>query len=65
MRQGDLVEISDRIRSAWRDGHEWGFLAIVTKVEGMMISLLCDTGFVKEIPVQLSPQYLKVVNETR
>ena len=62
---GDLVTISDNITKHWRDGTSWGSLALVTKVEGMMITLVCNTGLIKELPVQLSSQYLKVVNETR
>ncbi len=62
---GDLVQISDSIMKHWREGHQWGYVAIVTKIEAMEITLLCNTGFVKELPVQLSPQYLKVINETR
>ena len=62
---GDLVEISDKITKHWRDGASWGSLAIVAKVEGMMITLVCNTGVVRELPVQLSPQYLNVINETR
>lgn len=62
---GDLVEISDKIAKHWRDGASWGSLALVAKVEGMMITLVCNTGVVRELPVQLSPEYLKVINETR
>ena len=61
---GDLVAISDSITKHWREGSQWGSVAIVTKIEAMEITLLCDTGLVKELPVQLSSQYLKVINET-
>lgn len=62
---GDLVKIDDRIQATWRDGEQWGSIAVVTRIEGMMITLVCNTGFIRELPVQLSPQYLKVINETR
>lgn len=64
MKQGDLVKISPRILS-WRNGDEWGTIAIASKIEGMMITLVCNTGNVRELPVQLASQYLEVVNETR
>ena len=62
-RAGDLVKISARIKN-WPDGDLWGSVALVTRVEGMMITLLCNTGNVREIPMQLSPQYLEVIDET-
>lgn len=65
MKPGDLVRISDKIAKHWRDGEQWGSVAIVAKVEGMMITLVCNTGFIRELPVQLSPQYLNIINETR
>jgi len=65
MKPGDLVRISEKIPKFWRDGSQWGNIAIVAKVEGMMITLVCNTGFIQELPVQLSPQYLSIINETR
>lgn len=65
MKAGDLVAISDSITKHWPQGHQWGFIAIITKIEAMEITLLCSTGFVRELPVQLSSQYLKVINEAR
>ena len=65
MKPGDLVQISDKISKHWRDGSQWGTLAIVSRVEGMMITLVCNTGFIRELPVQLSPQYLTIINEIR
>ena len=65
MKPGDLVRISEKITKHWRDGSQWGTLAIVAQVEGMMITLICNTGCVRELPVQLSPQYLSIINETR
>lgn len=65
MKQGDLVQISDSIAKSWRDGLQWGSFAVIIKIEAMEITLLCNTGFIKELPVQLSSQYLKVANETR
>jgi hypothetical protein len=65
MKPGDLVLVSDKITKHWKDGGSWGSLALITKIEGMMITLICNTGFIRELPVQLSSQYLKVINETR
>lgn len=65
MKPGDLVEISYKITKYWKDGGSWGSIAIITRIEGMVITLVCNTGFIRELPVQLSPQYLKVINETR
>jgi hypothetical protein len=64
MKPGDLVRISEKIPKFWRDGHQWGSIAIVAQVEGMMITLVCNTGFIRELPVQLSPQYLSSIDET-
>lgn len=66
MKRGNLVKINSRIHN-WPRGTEWGTLAIVSKIEAMIVTLVCDTGFVKELPMQLVPQYLEVVggNEAR
>ena len=61
--RGDLVRVN--IPEAWPDHLEWGTTALVTDVRGMMIKLFCESGHVKELPVQISSRYLEVIREGR
>lgn len=63
IRRGDLIRM--HIPEAWRDHKEWGKLALVVEVHGMMIKLFCDSGHTKEIPVQIHEMYLELIHEAR
>jgi len=63
IRRGDLVML--HIPEVWKDHEEWGRLALVLEVHGMMIKLFCDSGHTKEIPVQIHERYLELMSEGR
>ena len=63
IKRGDLVRLY--IPEAWKGYEEWGKMALVVDVHGMMIKLFCDSGYTKEIPVQIHERYMELMSEGR